>query len=818
MIRFSRPFNPGKLVAVFAAFMLIGSIKFAVAQMPGAKPASTPAPVQSTPGPVVDTSAPAPVVPPPQAAPTSAPQVTSSATTPPPVSTNPTGAIDAPNAILANGTWTANAAGNWSTTTNWSGGTVADGAGSTADFSTINITAGRKVTIDTTSRTVGTLLVGDSTTAFNAYTFASTGGATLTFNNSGGGAVLTQTANTGSNIFDSTLALVLGDNLTINNNAATGTTARSLTISGGITGAFNLTLNANGTNSNDITLDTTSINNGGSITNSGTGTGTVTISSNIGTNVTGLAQSSSTSAFTISGNVALGTDMTLTSNGTKLTTISGVISGAHSFTIGGNGTGTTTLSGNNTFSNGLTLNSGILNINSSGTSATNSAIGTGTFTINGGTIRNTSGGTVTLATNNAQTWGGDFTFDGGSSPTTNNLNLGTGAVTLTGNRQITVSGNTSTLTVGGAIGDGGSNFNLTKTAAGAGTLILTGTSTYGGGTTIGNGAISVSNIGNAGANGNLGTGNITLGSGTATGNLLYTGTGETTSKVINLGGTTGGGRLDQSGTGLLKFTADLTATGSGNKTLTLQGSSAGTGEFAGKITDSAGGTTSVLKSGTGTWTISNSTNNFTGSTTISASGGTLIAAVGTLVSTSGVTVNSGGTLLLSGNGRHIGANAPITLAGGTFATGGFSEPNGGASGLATSAIGALTLTATSTIDFGSSNNSILEFAGLGAHTPTTGPDLLITNWNGNPLLGGTGDRLLFIGLGTDFVTKYSQSDVTFNNDAAGYAIIQFDIAGNPYYEVTAIPEPSTWIGGALTVAALGWSQRRRFAQLVKRAA
>jgi hypothetical protein len=35
--------------------------------------------------------------------------------------------------------------------------------------------------------------------------------------------------------------------------------------------------------------------------------------------------------------------------------------------------------------------------------------------------------------------------------------------------------------------------------------------------------------------------------------------------------------------------------------------------------------------------------------------------------------------------------------------------------------------------------------------------------------------------------------------------------------VAAVPEPSTWVGGALAFAALAYTQRRRFAQILRRA-
>lgn len=217
-------------------------------------------------------------------------------------------------------------------------------------------------------------------------------------------------------------------------------------------------------------------------------------------------------------------------------------------------------------------------------------------------------------------------------------------------------------------------------------------------------------------------------------------------------------------------------------------------------------TSNLQKSGAGVLALTG-TNNYTGSTTVAANGGTLQAGVGSLISTSAVTVNSGGTLLLSGTGDHIGANTPLTLAGGTFATNSVSE---GTASSTNTGLGALTLTANSTIDFGSGTNSVLQFAGIGAHTPTSGPDLSITNWThgiGPNPAGTAGDGLYFLGSSTAFLTQYSQSDVIFNG-VAGYTV--FDYVG--YYEVaglTAVPEPSTWIAAGLTAALIGSQMVRR---------
>jgi len=167
-------------------------------------------------------------------------------------------------------------------------------------------------------------------------------------------------------------------------------------------------------------------------------------------------------------------------------TFSSVISDSGSLTQ--SGTGSLTLNAFNTYSGGTVLFAGQLNINSG------SAIGSGTLNISGpGTLDNTSGGTIMLASNNTQIWGADFTFVG-----TNDLNLGTGVVVLTGNRQVTVRG--GTLSAGGTISG---MFGLTKN--GLGTLSLTGINTYSGATMVSAGTLVV--------NGTLGGGAVNVAAG-----------------------------------------------------------------------------------------------------------------------------------------------------------------------------------------------------------------------------------------------------------------------------------------------------------------
>ena len=132
------------------------------------------------------------------------------------------------------------------------------------------------------------------------------------------------------------------------------------------------------------------------------------------------------------------------------------------------GSGTFTINGGTANSNaasnsaaGTTLNAGLLNLNN------NLAVGGGTFTINGGTIDSAAVGIV-LA-NGVQAWNGDFTFLG-----SNNLSLGGGSVTLGSDRTVTVSAGTLTV--------GGTSRADALAVAGAGTLLLTGSSSYTGAT------------------------------------------------------------------------------------------------------------------------------------------------------------------------------------------------------------------------------------------------------------------------------------------------------------------------------------------------
>jgi len=309
---------------------------------------------------------------------------------------------------------------------------------------------------------------------------------------------------------------------------------------------------------------------------------------------------------------------------------------------------------------------------------------TGPVTVNGTTMAN-NGNTLTL--NGQITLATDLTGTGGiikNGSTTVNI---TGNSTYTGKTTINagifqLSGaNSSIASASEVTGTGGQirffwsgaatrtfantisgSINLQKFTT-TNIVELTGTNSYTGKTTISGGGLSVSSLNSVTggsatsslgapvtvANGTIDVGLTLAGTTAGTGTLIYTGSGETTDRVINLSGMNHGAVLDQSGTGLLKFTSDFTATGKGSKTLTLQGSTAGAGEISGAIVNNgtSGNTTLVTAFSAGTNTITlGSVDGITVGASISGTGiagGTTVTAIDAGTRTVTLSANTTGT-------------------------------------------------------------------------------------------------------------------------------------------------------------------------------
>jgi autotransporter-associated beta strand protein len=278
-----------------------------------------------------------------------------------------------------------------------------------------------------------------------------------------------------------------------------------------------------------------------------------------------------------------------------------------------------------------------------------------------------------------------------------------------------------------------------------------------------------------------------------------------------------------SGNGTITNTAG-SLTNQLTSTLTTGGNNGG-GTFSGSLQD--GGAFKFLaltKTGAGTLTLTGN-NPYTGATIIN--GGTLEAAAnGSLGSgttgTASIAVNGGGTLLLSGSGSdRVRNNAPITLGtgGGSPTTGtiargavttnegtGASKTAGVVAGTSAVGLGALTLASNSTIDFGTGTVGTLTFASFAP----AGFTLNILNWTGTASgldtttsgVDGTADRLIF---NQDQTSKLA----FFSFNGVGATQISLDSGFYEIVPLTAIPEPSTWIGAALALGAIGVTQLRK---------
>jgi autotransporter-associated beta strand protein len=547
----------------------------------------------------------------------------------------------------------------------------------------------------------------------------------------------------------------------------------------------------------------------------------------------------SSSAQSIANNIAASKNstvtLTLTGAGTGVVTLSGSINagnGNRDYAINKSGSGTFSLTGNNTYAGGTTINGGTLIVNS----ATSLGDISGGLTLNAGTLEIATGFSTlrAITLNNAastfqvdpsQTFtvtsvmtgsgalnktgtgtmvlGGANTFGGGTIVSSGILQLAA-AERLLNAGDLTISGGTFdlqtfgettgvvTLVSGSIIGSGtltGSDYQFESgtvsaplggaaalTKSGPGIVMLSGTSSYSGGTTINGGTLVIN------SSANLGTlaGGLSINAGT-----LEIATGFTTMRAILLGDSAstfqidagqtytvtsaigGAGTLNKTGTGTMVLSGANTYSGGtvvSTGTLQLGGAerllNAGTltisggtfdvrtfGETTGAVTLSSGsiigtsgtltgssftfqsglvsaiiaGAGAVTKNTAGLVTLSGN-NIYTGSTTISA--GTLQVntnnALGTVAN--GTSVSNGAALKL--NNVNYSTAEPLTLNGSGISNGG-ALTNSGTSTFA----GAITLATDATISAGGGtlnltggilkDGTTLTFAGGGTVNITT---------------------------------------------------------------------------------------------------
>ena len=630
---------------------------------------------------------------------------------------------------------------------------------------------GRNATLGAIGNQSVTLNGGTITTGVGTVTLGSAAGFTLTTQSNPLSSSISGNVSLGG--FTSTFNInngLAGPDLLISANVSNG----GMTVAGG----GELTLSGSNNFSGGVTLNAGTLN----INNSyALGTGTFTIASNStidNTSAGSLTLSNSGSIQWLSTNSTfIGTQsLNLGSNAINFTTNSTITVVSNALTLGNltnstgiaitkAGAGTLVLAGTNNMGYGWIVSAGALNLqnaNAIGSKAKSSVTvsngaalqlqggltyvsasgANASTTINGNGI-NTNGAIENVSGNN--TYSSDIILGSAA-----RINSDAGLLTL--NSSTGIAGPGLGLTLGGAGNITVSSVIATTTGSltkdGTGTVTLTAANTYSGGTILNAGTLAISN-------------SAALGTGT----LNFASNGTTLQALANL-----------------SITNPLT--NSANGTINNGGFAfTNTGVISG-----GGGT--LTFAGTGTTTIS-ATNTYTGVTAITG-GVTSLGNAGKLASTSAIVTN-GATLLLSG------------AANGGLATGTSLSLNGNVSLNSTSGTrpsgvnaGNLTLTGTSSINFGATATGNTEFS---FYTLTQNGNYLdIFNWK------GSSSTPLFNNAGSTSYTTYSNI-LFYSGDTTASAFLGAGQSFAGSKEIVPVPEPAVFLTALLLLGILTYIHR-----------
>ena len=518
-------------------------------------------------------------------------------------------------------------------------GTIMGGSASTM---TLNLTGSNALGLDTISALIsngsaasfnvtvqsGTAATWDLTNT-NTYTGVTTiSGGTLTTGTGGIFGVEGSSGGVASSIGAASNAagnLVLdGGTLQWAHTVSNGSTDRlfTLTANGG-------TLNASGNYQSAITFTNT-----GAIAYSGTGTRTLTLT---GYNVSG------TSAVDAFDPLLADSDVT------------------HATSLAKTGIGAWTVNNSNTYSGGTTVSDGTLTGGGAGAFGTgfitiNPNVATGSISDNAALSSNNSIGSFAAVTVNSEIGdsgdGVGALYINSGSQTIGSL-AGNGNVLLTKSSASSLTignGNTASTTFSGVIS--ASNAGSRLVAIGTGTLTLSNTNTYAGGTTVTDGTL----IGTG--TGAFGTGNISVNPTAVTGTAADNATLSTLSSIATTATVTVNSEASDGGFGIgaviFNDAAPTIATLSGTGSVVLNGASGtalttgttGNPTFSGTISDDGTLTNSgsITVTGAGTFTLSG-TSTYFGSTNVN--GGSLNI-TGALANSGTVNVSNSSNLVLTG--------------------------------------------------------------------------------------------------------------------------------------------------------------------------
>jgi autotransporter-associated beta strand protein len=466
-------------------------------------------------------------------------------------------------------------------------------------------------------------------------------------------------------------------------------------------------------------------------------------------------------------------------------TIEGNITNANTtLYVGGvsNSTFSGTLTGSRTTGDGALFKDGASTLTLGG----NNIALSGNIILRAGTVRAANGGAL-----------GSGTVQVGNGATTTTLLIeanGTrsGAISISNASSagvINVASGLSFTNTGGVTQVGGSD-NTTKFGKdGAGTLVLGGTGTYGGQMQVGQGTVVATTSTAFGTNASTSARGIDLGlnvgdTSTVNNVAVLAENGVTISNSIYVAPNTSSAlrTIGISGAGSATFNNEIFLGGN----LTADSGASGNNlTLSGNLTNVGG----LIKTGAGTVTLSGaSANTYGGLTTVSAGVLNLNKAPGVNAIAGNLTVGNGTSdnsvkLLLSASNQVAnGGGQTVTLSGGTIARG----------GNVSEVFGNLNLTTASFLDYGAANNTgTLSFG-------TYAPSALLTVQNFLP-----GNVLTFGSNLTDSINNPS----LFNLGAQGFTSSWS--SGTSTFTITAIPEPSTYVAAAGLLALFLWPARRR---------
>ncbi len=635
-------------------------------------------------------------------------------------------------------TWNKLVAGpfSWNDDANWgTPATFVNAVGDTA-LMTGNLSANQTINLNQ-SITLGSFTVGDNSGAQTTLLQKGTSGALIFDQTASGDALLTRTATgTGTVTFASDLTMLLNDNLVIS--LASGAASSSMVINGIISSASGKGITKN---SSTLSLTLAGNNDYTGLTTVGGGELLITHANALGGTTNGTTVTAG--SLTVGGGITTNSSESITITGVGFNNFGALRAG----TGGGTWAGTVNLNGTTTrigATAGNTLNiTGSIVDGTGNTFAVSGESGTGVVVLNPTTSNTYAGNTgiirgiLRLGKTDALPTGTTLDVDSVASVTDAatfdmaGFNQTVAALQDTAtdtNAKVTNIGGavgTSTLTVnqsaatnfGGTIENGAVDRLVALTKSGTGVLTLSGTNTHTGGTTISNGALSITTTGALPGFSTNGSYSVANGATLAVYNAV------TNANITSMLGTT-------------NFAAGASLgfdTTTANRTYSVV------------LTNTAQGALGLTKLGANSLIIDQA-NNYTGVTTVS--GGILnIQHANALGATSGNTVVASGGTLFMGTASLSIAEALNLTGNGSTGTNGALNFGGGVTGMAVT--GAITLGGAARIQGDGGTGATLSGGiDLGANALTYNTDGGATHTISTVKITGTGGSLTKSGTGT----------------------------------------------------------------------